>query len=510
MSFLCTFDEPVAETRAGRIRGFLMDGIYQFRGIKYAEAERFEPPVPVKPWEGIRDATSYAYNCLTVNRPGLKPYGMDFGMRYWPQGEDCQFLNIWTPALSKAAKKPVMVWIHGGGFSDGSALELVSYDGENLSRSGDVVVVSVNHRLNLLGFLDLSAYGEKYSFSGTAGMLDLIMALRWVQDNIASFGGDPDNVTIFGQSGGGMKVNALMQMPDAAGLFHKAMIESGIMSLLREPSVEDSRKIAAGMVEELGLNPKTIDKMQSLPYENLALAWKKTAAMLSQEGVNVDWAPVTNASYPGDAMRVGFSEKAKRTPLIVGGVVAEQVLWRGKFYNPADPVETKLQRVREQFGDGAEIVLEEFKKAYPNKDINDLLYLDSGFRKPMLEYLDARVKEATAPTYAWMLSYDFPIYGGLPAWHGSNHALTFNQCIAPVFHEPGSQRLALQMSQSWAAFAHSGDPNNPEMPAWTPYSKGNEATMLFDTQCVEKIDYDRALILAHDRYCPKLKLRPSF
>ena len=263
-------------------------------------------------------------------------------------------------------------------------------------------------------------------------------------------------------------------------------------------------------MEELGLDRETIDELQRLPYEELAQAWKKTAARLSREGVNVDWTPVPNASYPGEAMRVGFSEKAKATPLVVGGVVAEQLLWRGKLYDPADPMETKLRHVREQYGEGAEILLAEFQKAYPDKDINDLLYLDSGFRKPMLKYLDARVQAATAPTYAWMLTYDFPVYGGLPAWHGSNHALTFNQCIAPVFHEPGSRRLAVQMSQSWAAFAHTGNPNNPEIPTWTQYSAGNETTMVFDSECAERIDYDRALIFAHDQYCPKLKLRPSF
>lgn len=509
MSFLCTFHEPVVQTGAGRLRGFLMDGIYQFRGVRYAEAERFQPPVPVEPWTGIRDATSYAYNCPTVNSPGLKPYGMDFGMRYWPQSESCQVLNIWTPSLDQKAKKPVMFWIHGGGFSSGSALELVSYDGENLSRGGDVVVVSVNHRLNLLGYLDLSEYGEKYALSGTAGQLDLIAALQWVQDNIVSFGGDPDNVTVFGQSGGGMKINALLQMPSASGLFHKAMIESGIMDLLGEASPADSRAVAAGMADELGLTGENIDAIQNLPYEQLAQAWKKTAARLVAEGVNVDWFPVPNASYPGEAMRVGFSEKAKSTPLIVGGVVAEQLLWQGRFYDPADSAEVKLNRIRKQYGEGAGILLAEFQKAYPDKDINDLMYLDSGFRKPMIEYLDARVKAASAPTYVWMLTYDFPVYGGLPAWHGSNHALTFNQCIAPVFHEPGSRRLAVQMSQSWAAFAHTGDPNNPEIPDWKPYTAARNTTMIFDTPCREGIDYDRALILAHAQYRPRQTLRPN-
>ncbi len=209
-------------------------------------------------------------------------------------------------------------------------------------------------------------------------------------------------------------------------------------------------------------------------------------------------------------MEVGFSEKAINTPLIVGCVVAEQLLWRGKIYDPDASEEIKLGLIRELYGEGADIMLREFKKAYPDKDINDLLYIDSRFRKPSIEYMDARVKVAKAPTWSWMLTYDFPIYGGLPAWHGSNHALTFNQCIAPVFHEPGSQRLAVQMSQSYAAFAHAGDPNNKEIPSWSTYKTGHEATMLFDSVCQEKIDYDRSLMLAHAEYAPKVILSPSF
>ena len=370
--------------------------------------------------------------------------------------------------------------------------------------------VSINHRLNILGYFNLSEFGEKYALSGTVGMADIVMALEWVRDNIARFGGDPDNVTIFGQSGGGMKVDTLMQMPSAAGLFHRAIIESGITDLIKKGAAEDSRKVTRAVVEELGLTPDTIDEIQRVPYETLADAWKRAAARLSAEGVSVDWSPIPNAEYPGDPMSVGFSEKAKHTPLIVGGVVAEQLLWRGKIYDPADPTEDKLRRVREFYGEGADTMLAEFEKAYPDKDLNDLMYVDSRFRKPAIDYIAARVQVAKAPTYSWMLTYDFPIYGGLPAWHGSNHALTFNQCIAPVFHEPGSQRLAVQMSRSYAAFAHTGDPNHFEIPAWHPCEPGREAVMCFDAVCEEKINYDHALMSAHAKYAPPLILRPKF
>lgn len=507
MSFLCNFDEPIVETKAGKLHGFMVDDMYQFRGVKYANAERFMMPTPVEPWEGVKDASMYGCGCPTIKPPALKPYGMDFGMRYWPQNEECQYLNIWTPTLDESAKKPVMVWLHGGGYSDGSSLELVSYDGTNLSQQGDVVVVSLNHRLNILGFLNLSDYGEKYALSGTVGMADIVMALQWVQDNISKFGGDPDNVTIFGQSGGGGKVICLTQIPAAANLFHKAMIESGGCNPDMENAVEDSKKVAKAVVEELGLTRDTIDDIKNFSYEDLAKAWKNVSQHLYDQKVNINWGPMPNTYYLGHPLSVGFSEKAKNTPLIVGCCIAEQVLWKGKFYNPADPTEEKLKRAKEYYGDGGEQMIELFEKAYPDKDINDLMYLDSRFRKGAIEFLDKRAEVSNVPVYSWLLTYDFQIFGGLPAWHGSNHALTFNNCIAPVFHEPVSERLAVQMSTSWATFAHTGNPNNSTIPTWSPYEKGNEATMLFDETCTQKVDFDRELMIAHNKYCPPFDLR---
>ena len=203
--FISRTDYPVVETKYGKLKGFWFDGLFQFRGVRYAKAKRFQPAEPVDPWEGVQDATNYGFTAPTYGDP--VPRGeLMVAHRYWPENEACQYLNIWTPALDQEAKKPVLVWFHGGGFNDGSSLEQLAYDGDALSKAGDVVVITLNHRLNILGYLDLSSLDAKYANSVNAGVTDLVEALKWVRDNIAKFGGDPDNVTIFGQSGGGGKV----------------------------------------------------------------------------------------------------------------------------------------------------------------------------------------------------------------------------------------------------------------------------------------------------------------
>ncbi|MFR5121391.1 MAG: carboxylesterase family protein [Neglectibacter timonensis] len=226
--FVCSKTEPIVQTKAGKLRGFILDGTYTFHGIKYADAKRFQMPTEVEPWDGVKDALSYGFvspmlSQDTPNGEVMVPH------RYWPMDENCQYLNVWTQTLDQDAKKPVLLWLHGGGFAAGSSIEQQAYDGENMSKYGDAVVVSLNHRLNILGYLDLSPFGEKYANSGNAGNADMVAALRWIHDNIAAFGGDPENVTIFGQSGGGMKVWTLMQTPSADGLFHKGVIQSGLI-----------------------------------------------------------------------------------------------------------------------------------------------------------------------------------------------------------------------------------------------------------------------------------------
>lgn len=259
----------VVKTEAGRVAGYLENGVYIYEGVPYATAERFMPPVKTVSWTGIRSCRAYGHTCPQGKRLGWQSDEQAFAFN-WDDGyadENCLHVNIWTPGICDGKKRPVMVWLHGGGYSAGSGQELPSYDGANLARKGDVVVVTLNHRLNVLGFLDLSAYGEKYAHSGNAGMLDLVAALQWVNKNIAAFGGDASNVTIFGQSGGGGKVSTLLATPSAKGLFHKAIVQSG--SMLRTMNQKYSRRIAAAVMDDLGLQASQIDSLQHVPYERL-------------------------------------------------------------------------------------------------------------------------------------------------------------------------------------------------------------------------------------------------
>src|ERR1700722_6133381 len=277
---------PVVQVTGGKLRGFRDGKTSTFLGIPYAEAERFEMPKPVKPWDGIRSVQAWGpVSPIPVqDRPG--PDEFVFPHRFWLQNEACQVLNIWTQNASASVKKPVMVWMPGGGFTNGSSMESYAYDGKNLSEFGDVVVVSLNHRLNIIGTLDVSAYGAQYENSRYTGMADLVSALEWVQQNIAQFGGDPGNVTIFGQSGGGSKVTRLMHMPVAKGLFHKGIAQSGGGLNYRtvEPATAIKRQqaIAAATLKQLGLGDSDIDKLKKVPYKDLIIAGTAATRELAQ------------------------------------------------------------------------------------------------------------------------------------------------------------------------------------------------------------------------------------
>ena len=290
---------PVVETKAGKLRGYQWEGTYIFKGIRYARAKRFQLPEEAEPWEGVREAASYGFVCPMLTRDN--PQGeLLVPHRYWPQDEDCLSLNIWSQSLDRSAKKPVLFWIHGGAFSMGSSIEQKAYNGENMSKYGDVVVVTVNHRLNILGYFDMSPYGEKYAGSANAGQADLVAALLWVRDNIEAFGGDPGNVTIFGQSGGGMKVSGLMQTPEADGLFHKGMIMSGVAGDILPYSTGDSRPLIRAMLEELGLTEDEAGRLETIPYHDLAAAYNRVSPAVAGAGGYIGCTPKPDDFYKGE------------------------------------------------------------------------------------------------------------------------------------------------------------------------------------------------------------------
>ncbi len=491
--FLCD-ETTIVNTKAGQLQGFMEDGTYIFQGIKYADAKRFQSPQPVKPWAGVKPAMSYGYVCplLTQDKPNgevMVPH------RYWPMDENCQYLNVWTQSLDTEAKKPVMVWLHGGGFFAGSSIEQVAYDGKNLSCFGDVVVVSLNHRLNILGYLDLSPYGEKYQHSANAGNEDMVAALQWIKDNILQFGGDPDNVTLFGQSGGGLKVSCKMQPPAADGLFHKGIIQSGVMDgFLPEKS---STEITEALFKELDIDETEVEKLETVPFHDLAQAYNKVSPALSAEGKYVGGNPIPDDFYLGDPRAVGFTEHAKTIPVLVCTVFGEFASFmKGVEHKYSMREEEILPLLKKMYGEKAPELAALFKEAYPGKNLSDLLFVDQFFRAPSADFVARKALCPQSATYSAMFAYEFPLEGGKCAWHCSEIPFVFhNTDLVPVCNIPGvSDRLEERMSGAWVSFARYGNPGCVSLPEWPACEPGIEATMIFDRECEVRYNFDHKLL----------------
>lgn len=493
-NFVCTKDFPVVETKAGKLRGFCLDGIYTFHGIKYADAERFQAPRPVEPWEGIKNATNYGYIAPAGSNP-VPTSEIFIPHRFWPENEHCQYLNIWTQSIDSTSKRPVMVWLHGGGYFSGSSMEQVSYEGDKLAEYGDVVVVTLNHRLNILGFLDMSPYGEKYANSVNAGMADIVAALQWIHENILGFGGDPENVTIFGQSGGGGKVQTLLNTPAAEGLFHKAILMSGVMSNDDRVPV-DHKPLIEGMLKELNIPVNEAEKLEEVPTDILYRVYSRVAARLERDGITIKWQPAANDWYLGNPLYVGFSDYAKKVPTMAGSVIAEFTGHRSSNDGFKDEADV-LEAIRKTFGASAEKIIELFRKAYHDKPIQDLLHVDRVFRPITTRFIARKAEESEAPAYLYQFALDFDVMGGSPAWHCSDIPFVFHNCerVGNCNIEGVTERLEGQVSGAWVSFAYSGNPNHPGMPKWEAFG-GTKATMVFDRKSECCYDIDSELIAA--------------
>ncbi len=498
--------EAVVQTGAGEVAGYIEDGLFVFKGIPYAMAQRFELPQQPTPWDGILSCRAYGPVCPQAIRTGWQSDEQAFAFNWddgYP-GEDCQRLNIWTPAMEDGKKRPVMVWLHGGGYSAGSGQELPAYDGASLASSGDLVIVSLNHRLNILGFLDLSAYGEKYAMSGNLGILDIIMALEWVRDNIANFGGDPGNVTIFGQSGGGGKVSTLLGTPRASGLFHKAIVQSGSMISAMEPKY--SRKIGIEVVRILGLQPSQVEQLKDIPYRTLLEAGEKAVDRVRKEaeadGIQsliFGWAPTIDGIFlPEQPFEHEAPETAKQIPMIIGTTLHE---FSASTYMP-DLRNVDLHKAREilnqKYGDKTESFIEAVAAAYPGFRPVDLFDIDTRFRQGALYQAEMKARQKGAPVYMYLFSWESPVLdGSLRAMHCMELPFVFNN-IHRSRHMTGggeeASRLADKMSRAWINFARSGNPNITTLPEWDPYDPGTGATMVFDNQCRMEYHHDRELI----------------
>jgi len=494
--------DTVVETNAGKVRGYLRNGIYNFRGMPYGDttegANRFLPPQKPKPWPGVYNALGYGSVCPQGANPQWKQPEWVF-LHNWDNGitgEDCLRVNVWTPSFRGSTRRPVMVWLHGGGWSGGSSQELPSYDGENISRRGDIVLVSVNHRLNLFGFTNLAGVGgERYAASGNVGLLDLIASLEWVRDNIANFGGDPGNVTVFGQSGGGSKVCHLMASPLAKGLFHKGIVQSG--PTMRSGPVEASLKTASAFLGQLGLTASTLEKIHTLPYAHLQEAYVASAP---SSGGFINSGPVMDgkivASHPFDPVATPLGANI---PLLIGNNSHEMVSIAMSNPKYEDMSEAELKELlAKPLGDRADRVIRAFRNEYPNAkpvDLHGRISCWNGFMgAPTLKLAEIKAAQPAA-VYRYVFSWCTKALDGRPrAYHCAELAFAFDnidRCANATGGGPEARALAAKVSQAWINFARNGNPNHSGLPNWPALKPGQLNTMVFDTTPKMVVDPDR-------------------
>ena len=482
---------PQVETTSGTISGSMEDSIFSFKGIPYARAERFMPPQEPEAWEGVRECNRFGPIAMQVNS-----WSPDSVM----DEKDLFTVNVWTQGLNDGKKRPVMVWLHGGGFSTGASDDPISH-GKELAEKGDIVLVSVNHRLNILGFLDLSACGEKYAHSANVGMLDVVAALNWVNRNIASFGGDAGNVTIFGESGGGGKVGTLMCMPAAEGLFHKAIIQSG--TLVNVMTKEKSTQIGLAVLENLGLTCEQAGSLDTIPYKRLVEIGNKAQEQTvgrRTPGTRVmfGFGPVPDSvNLVQQPFTPGFAPFSKDIPLLIGTTLNE--LMRTAYGEKELTMEQARERVEQIYGNDTGRYMALFAEAYPDHTPQDLLSIDNLFRPYTIMVADARASEGNAPLYSYLLTWKSPVDDSTRgSFHGVDIPLVFKN-IELGKHWTGTddeaRRLAEKMSAAWINFAKTGDPNVENLlPQWRPYSQENGETMLFDRECKIVNNHDRELM----------------
>lgn len=475
----------VIETTAGKVRGTTAYSIHTFKGIPYGAPtsgrNRFQAPKKPVPWTGVRDALHYGASSPQP-KGGMERLRSIVGEgQPEPESEDCLYLNVWTPAVGDGGKRPVMFWCHGGGFTMGSGSSAF-YHGAKLASRGDVVVVTVNHRLGPVGYCYLGDLaGEQYAASGNAGMLDLVAALEWVRDNIAAFGGDPGNVTIFGESGGGAKVTVLMAMPAAAGLFHRAIVQSG--PGLRMTTRAKATERAERLLRKLGISAGDMDRLQDLPLERLFEA----NAEVNRNGLR-GWGPVVDGdSLPQHPFDPVAPATSAHVPLLIGTNKDEATLFllgdpRLEALNA-----TGLHALVSGFaGDATESLLAAYHDAQPqasSAEIFTAIASDQMMRIHSITQAERKYAQGAAPAFMYLFTWETPVLDGrLKSCHALEIPFVFdNLARATRFtgDRPECQAIADQMSEAWLAFAHSGIPG----PAWPAYTPEERATMIFDQVC---------------------------
>jgi para-nitrobenzyl esterase len=481
---------PVVETTCGKIRGARQGKVSSFKGVPYGAPTggkmRFLPPVKPEPWTGVKDALEYGHRCPQAPEH-LVPEWAAFNAEQ-PVGADCLVLNLWTTGLKDGHKRPVMVFLHGGGYTGGHG-NFTVYDGTHLAAKHDVVLVTLNHRLNIFGFLYLADIGgDQFAHASNAGMLDIVAALEWVRDNIVSFGGDPGNVTIFGQSGGGGKVSTLMAMPAAKGLFRRAIVESA--AAIKGVSRSEANETAETILKKMSLTPDRAAELRDIPAAQLVALLSPGAA--GTPGLRLG--PVVDGrTLPTDPFDPVAPEISANVPLIIGSNETEVTFLRSTKYDPLNDaaLHQRVQQTMRIDDATADKVIAVYKKNRPkasNLDLYLVIASDaSNFRRGPDTEADRKAAQGKAPVFKYYFQWYTPVNGGnVRAMHTMELPFVFDNvdiAKAEVGDGPERQPLADKISRAWVAFARTGNPNHKGLPKWTPYTTTQRATMVFNNEC---------------------------
>ena len=499
-------EKTVVETSCGKVSGTFKDGVYSFKGIPYGEStggpNRFMPPVPVEPWQGIKDATRFGPACWQPLFPGGNQNSIYGITGVDSMSEDCLCLNVFTGGIKDQSKRSVMVWLHGGGFDLGSGDDNPAYNGSSLVKTWDVVVVTINHRLGIFGYLYLGELvGEKYASSGNVGMLDIVVALKWVRDNISVFGGDPNKVMIFGESGGGEKVCALLGMPVAKGLFQRAVIESG--PFLRAETPEDATKIAQDFLDAVGVTPGNINDLHKLRASTIYTA---SLQVPKTKGYNtVMHYPVLDGKIiPAHPFEPVAAPSASEVPLIIGTCKDElKLLLSGNPIFRENDWDTMREAMlhKSRFFFGGKVTTEEasdyiadYRRKNPRATPLDvwIYFMTMRTRTGSTRIAERKAAGGKALVYLYIFTWESPALNGvLKACHSLEIPFVFNNVEPPfemIGNSPERFKIARSMSGAWAAFARNGDPNFEGLPYWPAYDTNQRATMLFNVEC--KVEND--------------------